>query len=64
MRPPTLDPTAGTRARMIHARPETPQRIQDPTDARCGSGSTEGRGQLDPRRVFDPTDPECGEPST
>ncbi len=36
MRAPTSDPTAGTRARMISAHPEVPQRISDPTDPRYG----------------------------
>lgn len=65
MRPPTSDPTAGKRARAIHAHPEIPQPVQDPTDPGYGSGSSEGRWrQLDPRRVFDPTDPTCGARST
>lgn len=66
MRPQTSDPTAGKRARAIHAHPETPQRIQDPTDPRYGFGTAQGQtGQLGRRRVdrrrVDPTDPECGE---
>ena len=33
---PTLDPTAGVRARRIRVHPEDPERVSDPMDARYG----------------------------
>jgi hypothetical protein len=62
MRPPTLDPTAGERAREIRAYPAAPRRILDPTNPHCGELSVDpGEHAADSQRVFDPTDPECGE---
>ncbi len=62
MRSPTLDPTAGERARRIHTHPQGPERISDPMDSRFG--------EITPsvpaftaylRPIVDPTDPDCGE---
>ena len=61
MGPPTLDPTAGERARNIHQHPEVSQGMADPTDRRCGQltpGGSERAGSL--RLIVDPTDPACG----
>lgn len=61
MRPPTLDPTAGERARAIQEHPGAPQPNPDPTDPRCGERVRDTRQQAGARRVLDPTDPECAE---
>jgi len=62
MRSPTLDPTAGERARRIRTHPQGPERISDPMDSRFG--------EITPsvpaftaylRPIVDPTDPDCGE---
>jgi hypothetical protein len=59
MRPPTLDLTAGRRAREISTHPGTSQTIPDPTDPRCGlpAEALEGTGEM---HRLDPTDPSCG----
>lgn len=62
MRRPTLDPTAGRRARAISARPGAPRVIEDPTDPRYGDLTADGSWQaVDAPRILDPTDPEYGE---
>jgi hypothetical protein len=62
MRSPTLDPTAGERARRIRIHPDGPERISDPMDWRFGE-ITPGVPVFTahPRPIVDPTDPECGE---
>lgn len=62
MRAPVLDPTAGERARRIHAYPELPERISDPMDSRWGGvpGDVPLRYGM-ARPIVDPTDPECGD---
>jgi hypothetical protein len=61
MRPPTMDPTAGERARRIHADPDIPQRISDPTDTRWGGLDADDAAPAGPvPRIVDPTDPDCG----
>jgi hypothetical protein len=62
MRAPVLDPTAGERARRIHASPDAPECISDPMDSRWGGvpGETPVR-QETARPIVDPTDPECGD---
>ena len=37
MRSPTLDPTAGERARRLRAHPNTPLPVSDPMDSRYGT---------------------------
>lgn len=62
MRPSTLDPTAGERARQIGAHPGAAQPILDPTDPRYGEfllDPSEQASQV--QRVFDPTNPRCGD---
>jgi hypothetical protein len=59
MRPPTLDPTAGRRARAIRSHPGAPQPITDPTHARYGL-LDRGARTSDVRPIADPTDPRCG----
>lgn len=62
MRSPTLDPTAGERARRIRLHPDIPERISDPTDPRYGQIPPAAPNYpRDARRIVDPTDPECGE---
>lgn len=63
MRPLTLDPTAGKRARAIRVHPEVPQPVSDPTDARYGRLMRVTRGRTGEQRNWDPTDPEYGEPA-
>ena len=61
MRSPTLDPTAGERARRIRAHPEAREPIVDPMDSRCGEitpSSLTSTGS--PPLIVDPTDPHCG----
>lgn len=63
MRRTTFDPTAGERARAIHAHPEIPRPTLDPTDPRYRERSRDSsrpRGGTQP--VLDPTDPEYGRP--
>jgi hypothetical protein len=62
MRQPTLDPTAGQRARAIRAFPTAPRRILDPTDPRCGEllRAAPEDGGARTRRIVDPTNPEWG----
>lgn len=61
MRSPTLDPTAGERARRIRIHPEGPERISDPMDARFGEITpTVPAVTAHPRPIVDPMDPECG----
>jgi hypothetical protein len=61
MRGPTLDPTAGERARAIRAHPGDRHPIVDPTDPRYGEASVHAlRGTAAARPIFDPTDPDCG----
>ena len=60
MRQPTLDPTAGERAREIREHPGTPQRITDPADPRYRELISGGAEDADSQRVLDPTDPKCG----
>jgi len=63
MRPPSLDPTGGQRAREIRRHPGAPRRVQDPTDAHYGKLSPEPQQDAsDARRVEDPTDPLYGQP--
>jgi hypothetical protein len=63
MRPPTVDPTAGERAREIRAHPGARRRIPDPTAARYGELLPDS-GELasDAPRTPDPTNPEYGRP--
>jgi hypothetical protein len=62
MRPPTLDPTAGERARAIRANPGAVTRITDPMDPRCGEMPLDPRRpRADAQRVVDPTDAQCGQ---
>ena len=64
MRPLTLDPTAGRRARTMRERPGAVEPIPDPTDPRYGKFPRDaGRDAGGPRRIFDPTHPDCGEPT-
>lgn len=69
MRVPTLDPTAGERARRMRLAPEAEQPVTDPTNPRYGRlGGHVGR-RIDPTEprqvggrvgwVVDPTDPAC-----
>jgi hypothetical protein len=69
MRAPTLDPTAGERARRLRLEPDSEPRVTDPTNPRYGRlGGHVGR-RVDPTdtrqvggrvgRVVDPTDPAC-----
>ncbi len=37
MRSPTLDPTAGERARRLRVHPDLPPRVSDPMDSRYGT---------------------------
>jgi hypothetical protein len=61
MRGPTLDPTAGERARAIRAHPDDRQPIFDPTDPRYREASLRSpRAAAAAKRIFDPTDPEYG----
>ena len=61
MRLPSLDPTAGERARAMRRRPDAAQRVTDPTDRRFGRVPLEVRERAAPLRgIVDPTDPECG----
>ena len=61
MRSPTLDPTAGERARRIQAHPEVPERIVDPMDSRYGEVTPSGVTSTGSRaRIVDPMDPDCG----
>ncbi len=64
MRSPTLDPTAGERARGLRAHPHVSPRVSDPMDSRYGTviADTPTRGGL-AWRIVDPTDPACGERS-
>jgi hypothetical protein len=60
MQSPTLDPTAGERARAVRIRPEIAPAVTDPTDTRYGAipivtGAPAGPAE----RVFDPMDPGC-----
>ncbi len=60
MRPPTMDPMAGERAREVWSSPETPRQIVDPTNPACGKSDADlGDGAAEPRPTFDPTDPRC-----
>lgn len=62
MRALALDPTAGERARRIHAHPDVPERIPDPMDARWGAVPTDVPTHYEMTRpIVDPTDPECGD---
>ena len=62
MRPATLDPTAGERARAIRERPVALLPILDPTDPRYRELRLAGEDPAtdDTRRIVDPTDPDCG----
>ncbi len=63
MRPHTLDPTAGERARNIQQHPEVPQHLEDPTDRRCGEFVPRATEHASgPGVIVDPTDPACGDP--
>jgi hypothetical protein len=62
MRPLTLDPTAGKRARAMRERPGVPAPIPDPTDPRWGSVRSYAGEDSRPLRIVDPTHPKCGEP--
>jgi hypothetical protein len=73
MRVPTLDPTAGERARRMRLEPDAEHRVTDPTNPRYGRPTRELGGHVgrrvdptDTRRVggrvgliVDPTDPDC-----
>jgi hypothetical protein len=60
MRSPSLDPTAGERARAMRLRPGAAHRITDPTDPRYGRLPLQAPYDADPEgRVLDPTDPAC-----
>jgi len=62
MRSPTLDPTAGGRARRLRAHPDAPPRVSDPMDGRYGAVTDDARTHAGPAwRIVDPTDPACGE---
>jgi hypothetical protein len=57
---PTMDPTAGERARAVRVRPEITPAVTDPTDTRYGAIPYEPWELAGPpARVFDPTDPDC-----
>lgn len=60
MRPATLDPTAGERARASRVDPFA-QPIVDPTDPRHSESALEYAASLSTERVLDPTDPEYGQ---
>jgi hypothetical protein len=60
MRGPTLDPTAGERARAIRARPGDRHPIFDPTDPRYREASLTSPRAAAAKPIFDPTDPEYG----
>jgi hypothetical protein len=61
MREPTLDPTAGERARAIRAHPGAFHAIVDPTDPRYREASpTSQQATAGANPIFDPTDPDCG----
>lgn len=56
MQSPTLDPTAGERARRM-----TAELVTDPTDPRYGRLPPQAPGlAVGGGRIVDPTDPECG----
>jgi hypothetical protein len=62
MQLPTLDPTAGERARRMGLVPEP---VTDPTDPRYGGLPLEAPGPAGAvGRIVDPTDPECGGSAT
>ena len=62
MRSPTLDPTAGERARLLRAHPEAALRVSDPMDSRYGTVNEEpAKHAVSGWRIVDPTDPACGE---
>jgi len=64
MRPLSVDPTAGRRARAIRAHPELAQPIVDPTDSRYGALLPDPRARSDvAQRIIDPTDREYGKPA-
>jgi hypothetical protein len=57
---PTLDPTAGERARAVRIHPDAVPPVTDPTDTRYGAVPYEPWELARPfGRVFDPTDPHC-----
>ena len=62
MRSPTLDPTAGERARQIAAHPGIGLPIADATDPRYGDRPRSIDGQAETWRIVDPTDPGCSRP--
>ncbi len=62
MRSPTVDPTAGERARRLRAHPDFPPRVSDPMDSRYGTVIAYTLTGAGPAwRIVDPTDPACGE---
>ncbi len=62
MRSPTLDPTAGERARRLRANPNTPLPVSDPMDPRYGTVvEATPTHAASVSRIVDPTDPACGE---
>jgi hypothetical protein len=64
MRSPTLDPTAGERARALRLRPWVAHRITDPTDPRYGTVPPADPRESGPAgQIVDPTDPDCGQRS-
>jgi hypothetical protein len=61
MRGPSVDSTAGERARAITTQPGAFHPIVDPTDPRCGETSRMSRRSPDGATpIFDPTNPEYG----
>ena len=64
MRPASLDPTAGERARQMRLRPDVLLTRLDPTDPRCGK-SSDGTPEHSGERtvIVDPTSPRYGKPA-
>ena len=61
MRGPSVDPTAGERARAITTQPGAFHPIVDPTDPRCCEMSRMSHRSSDGATpIFDPTNPEYG----
>jgi hypothetical protein len=62
MQSPTLDPTAGERARRARLEPAAVEPVTDPTDPRYGRFSPAAPELAgDVGRIVDPTDPDCGQ---
>jgi hypothetical protein len=62
MRSPTMDLTAGERARSLRLHPSIAHPITDPTDIRYGTLPAEGGDEAAASgRIVDPTDARCGQ---